>query len=65
MFGQGRSCRRLVVGGSPAWLGVSSGGLFCWLVELVEGDGVAECFELALEASGKHDEVAKSRPIVD
>jgi hypothetical protein len=22
------------------------------LVELVEGDGVAECFELALEASG-------------
>ncbi len=37
--GQGRSCRRLV-GGSRAWLGVSSGGLFCWLVELVEGDGV-------------------------
>jgi hypothetical protein len=27
--------------------------LFCfWLVDLVEGDGVIECFELALEPAG-------------
>jgi hypothetical protein len=34
------------------------------LVELVEGDGVAECFELALEASGAVlDGVALALPI--
>ena len=63
-FGQGRLCRR--------WSAVArrglcdgSGGLF-WLLwfDLVEGDGVAECFELALEAAGAVlDGVALALPV--
>ena len=52
-FGQRRLCRRSV-GGSPACLLGGSGGLFCgrWF-DLVEGDGVAERFELALRGGGR------------
>jgi hypothetical protein len=41
-------CRRRV-GASPAWLSCGLGGLFG--VDLVEGDGVAERFELSLESA--------------
>ena len=45
--------RRRYVDGRPARGACGSGGLFgCWLFDLVEGDGVAERFELALESAG-------------
>ena len=51
------------VGVSPAWLVVSSGGLFGW-GGLFEGDRVAERFELALEAAGAVlDGVALALPV--
>jgi hypothetical protein len=42
-----------------------SGGLFgFWLVDLVQRDGVAECFELALQAPGAVlDRVALALPV--
>jgi hypothetical protein len=50
------------VGGSPVRLSVGLGGLFG--VDLVEGDGVAERFELSLEsASAVFDGVALALPV--
>jgi hypothetical protein len=59
----GRSrCAADTVGGSQVRLSVGLGGLFG--VGLVEGDGVAERFELSLEASGTmFDGVALALPV--
>jgi len=50
-FGQGLLPSAGSVGVGPARVVVSPGGLLGW-VGLVDGDGVAERFELALEAGG-------------
>jgi hypothetical protein len=60
-LGRGR-CPADTVGGSQFRLSVGLGGLFG--VDLVEGDGVAERFELSLEAAGSvFDGVALALPV--